>query len=677
MHIRQIALAALILVTLGLAPAGASYAQEATTTPDVATTTPPAPETIHLGIRAGDTLIGPFTVDLPTSGATTSLAATGDATPHELSGRSLLAVLSALDASHDEFTVTDLQYNGGWGAFYLRCLALPAATSTPLCDNWTYSVNGTFPQVGADSYLLAGNDTAYLFFGPSHRVSLSTTTALVNEAFTATAETYDAATGTFGPLTGVTLGATQPDPSNPWGPFERALVPVDSNGQSIFTLAATGTYDIGIKEDFYYPTSPVTVIEPPVAEATSTPEAPATPSGGTSGSTPITHAFFDTPRALAYLASQQKPDGSFGSSMITDWVAIALASGDAGSMRDALRTYLLGTAPTLSSITDFERHTMALMALSIDPYTGTNVNTIAPIVAGFDGTQIGSTYVHDDIFAIFPLLRAGYGTGDEIISKTVAYIVHEQQADGSWGDPDTTGAALQALALAPGLPGVADATTRATNYLRAAQQVDGGWYNADSTSWVMTALTGLGVPKDAAAWTSTAGFYPSDSLATAQQADGGVRPVAESADMRTWSTSYALVAASGKSWSTLLQSFSKPSSGGSSGGGSAAASSTATTTIATMSSATTSPLIAPPATTTPQVLGAATSTAATSTSTTSIATTAKKQPRPTSVRTAKPMPQQAPKNTPIASTSQPASAATVAPQGLFGRLWHFFTGLFR
>jgi len=96
------------------------------------------------------------------------------------------------------------------------------------------------------------------------------------------------------------------------------------------------------------------------------------------------------------------------------------------------------------------------------------------------------------------------------------------------------------------------------SYLTSTQQQGGGWDNIDSTSWAQTAINGMIEVRTAGygsenAWTSSAGLLPTDALAKAQQPDGGV-----DSPNRAWSTSYALVAASGKSWNTVLGSFPKP-----------------------------------------------------------------------------------------------------------------------
>src|SRR5205807_704096 len=135
---------------------------------------------------------------------------------------------------------------------------------------------------------------------------------------------------------------------------------------------------------------------------------------------------------------------------------VAFGAQDPGAAKAKLKNYLLNTKPNLSAVTDYERHAMALEAIGINPYSDTPVNYISNITAAFDGTQIGSpTLDNDDIFAIFPLLKAGYGPGDLIIQKEAAFILSAQLPDGSWDEsPDMTAAAVQAVGSFFGVPGI-------------------------------------------------------------------------------------------------------------------------------------------------------------------------------------------------------------------------------
>jgi hypothetical protein len=297
------------------------------------------------------------------------------------------------------------------------------------------------------------------------------------------------------------------------------------------------------------------LIGPPVSfkigSLVAAPSAPAAPQGG--GLT--LHDPFNVPLALGYIWSTQGPDGSFGSSLLDDWVAIASAGGGAGDLRTHLSAHEMSAPPTLSSTTDYERHAMALEALGINPYSGTPVDYITPIVKAFDGTQVGDpSLVNDDIFAIFPLLHAGYGAQDDIIVKIAAFVDSKQHDDGSWeGSADLTAAAVQALTLVHDTSG---ALSKALGYLRMQEAQDGSFGNSSATSWVLQAIMSVG--EDSHDWSRAIYHIPDYYLATKQEPDGGVEPESADTQTRVWATAYAIPAIEHKTWDALLSSFPKP-----------------------------------------------------------------------------------------------------------------------
>ncbi|MBI4065912.1 hypothetical protein HY412_01835 [Candidatus Kaiserbacteria bacterium] len=310
---------------------------------------------------------------------------------------------------------------------------------------------------------------------------------------------------------------------------------------------------------------------------------PPPPSSGGASSGGIPNSQLNVTDALAYLASKQREDGSFGSPFLSDWVALAFAAADTRDAKTKLVEYMRTTAPTLSSVTDYERHAMALLALGIDPYSGTSVDYITPIVQAFDGRQIGDASLdNDDIFALFPLLHAGYRAGDTIIQKTTEFILSRQGQNGSWdGSADMTAAAIQALVQVRMLPDVSLSLIRAEGYLRGERPDD----NSFSTSWVRQAISALSwTPSD---WMPNF-FTKDDRLAELQQSDGGVEPELSDTQTRVWATAYAIPAALGKSWPMLLQSFSKPTTISTSSAIQITQATTTSTTTATTTATTTS-----------------------------------------------------------------------------------------
>lgn len=514
-----------------------------------------ATSTVTITIRDGSTTVFSGIVELAASTTLpVNVTPTNSTASVSVAADSLLITLLTLDVTTTDFDITDLAYFSSFDSFIINCIAISTA-STNNCFNWTYAVNGTFPQVGVDHQTLQDGDVVYLFFGPPRQTVLSTTTAIRGEPFTAIAQTYDLQSGSYIGAPNLTIGVGT---SNQDFSFtELATSTSEVNGEAIFTLNATGTFAVGIQEDFYFPTASITITDAPATTTETTPEpSPVQSSGG--GGSGISHAQLNIANALSYLASAQHADGSFDSPFLSDWTAIAFASVDASPAKASLRNYMLTAAPALSSVTDYERHAMALLALGINPYSGTPVDYIAPIINAFDGTQIGDTSLDsDDIFALFPLLAAGYGTSDALTQKITMFVLSRQGQNGSWDESvDMTSAAVQALSLVQSLPNVSSALTQAKSYLHSQQQNNGGFGNSFSTSWALQAITELG--ESSSSWVS-GGYFGTDYLVALQQSDGGIEPVSSGMQIRIWATAYAIPALLGETWSTLLQSFARPS----------------------------------------------------------------------------------------------------------------------
>lgn len=481
-------------------------------------------------IRNGDIVIYSGQIDLPADGTTDITDNLG--TVHQVNNRSVLGVLYALDQVTDSFSLSNLQYFDSFSSFYIKCINPNG--SPELCDSWQYVVGGTSPWTSVDSTLLTGGENIGLYFGSPYRVTLSSTSLTISDSVTAKAESYNYTDNTWANRTGVTIGVTVINPNDPWNPTVISTHLVDSNGQAILTFPSEGTYIVGVSEDFYFPSYTVTVNKS---------------SGGGGGSNP---SAISIPQALAFLSSNQKPNGSFGDMLYTDWAAISIAS--AGSQAQSLKTliydYLKNNSYQSNTLTDNERHAMALMSLGINPYSDTGINYVKKITDAFDGTQFGdSSLYNDDIFAVLVLYKAGFVSNDDIIKKSISFIISKQQGDGSWGSVDMTSAGIQALRQFSDVTGVSQSITLAENYLSNSQDSSGSFGNSSSTSWAMQAM-------------STNGSFSSKVtngdkyLASLQDKDGGL-DVSSSIENRIWSTSYAIPAALHVPWTSIMQSFSK------------------------------------------------------------------------------------------------------------------------
>ncbi|MBI4088389.1 hypothetical protein HY418_03380 [Candidatus Kaiserbacteria bacterium] len=288
-------------------------------------------------------------------------------------------------------------------------------------------------------------------------------------------------------------------------------------------------------------------------------------SGQSGGGEYLEDKVFNVASALEFLVKKQNADGSFASPMLTDWAAIAFGVGNDNEVcndacraaRERLRIYLRNASSSTSLATDLERHIMGLEALGIDPYTVSGAPVDA-LVSFFDGAQMGEkSLVNDDIFALFPLLHAGYAKNDSMIEAVVAFILSKQKPNGSWEESvDLTAAAIQALKLFGERAEAAAAVGKGKEYLKRNQDDSGIFGRSSFTlSWVLQAIASLGeTPQD---WKKS-GVTPLGYLGVLQQDDGGVEPMSVSIDTRVWATSYAVPAAFGKPWDAILGHFSRP-----------------------------------------------------------------------------------------------------------------------
>src|SRR3989344_5718332 len=508
-----------------------------------------AEERVNLNIRSGEAVIF--------SGAVLFPASATELQGQTVNSASVLAILNDADLGDDSWEISDLQYFDSFGSFYLKCIDSSAGND---CDDWQYTVDGDYPGAGMDQTILSGGENIYAYFGPQNRIGLvSGETITTADDLVVATEAYDYENNAWVVREGIIVGLTQPNSDDPFSPVEIRTAPVDANGRAIFSNIPAGNYDVGGKEDFYFPTEELTVTEPVENAGSGS-------SGTTSGSRKkttgsvlgvSTQIQFDLPKAYEFIISQQSADGSFGPDIYTDWTGLALASGNYQQATINLIKYLTTVELKGTMLTDFERHAMVLMALGLNPYNTNGVNYIEKILAAFDGRQFGDIQEdNDDIFALLVLFNAGYGPEDEMIKKCVEFVLGRQKENGSWDESiDMTGAALAVLVQTEENEAVQNATTKAKTFLQETQSKrnDGSWAdNVSSTAWALEGILALGEKQED--W-ERSGNTPVDYLATMQDADGGIK--GENINSRIWETAYAISAASGKTWSQTMQKFEK------------------------------------------------------------------------------------------------------------------------
>jgi len=516
--------------------------------------------TVNLNIRYKDILFfsGPIAL---VKDATTTVIDSANANVEVITS-TVFGALNQVDGENANFNLSDFTYYNSMQAIFISCLEVATTSNSSLekaCGYWKYVVNGEYSYLGVDQYNLVDGDNIYFYFG-SPRADLLTSTVIVGESFVAIAKTYDYQNNIYVPAPNYTIGITQPDPNNPWSPIVLFSTTSDSLGQGIFTINQVGSYGVGIAEDYYSILENLSVV---ATSSNSNATTTATSTDSTSGNNSSKTEKIDGVGAVAFLHDNQNPTGSFGDDLYTDWAAIGLAATGKSSDKTLIKNYLISHNFSAESLTDYERHAMALMSLGINPYTGTKINYISKISAEFNGEYFGSGAINENIFALFPLLNAGYDSSDPEISKTVAYLISKQITDsdggGYWVDVDITAATIQALVLVQDLPGVNTALEKAKTYLRNHQRDGAGFdngsvtnSNVSSTVWVLQALVALGESQED--WIKN-GKTIENYLASKQGVTGGLVDVGIDS---VWATSYLLPAYYEKTWDELMTNFKKP-----------------------------------------------------------------------------------------------------------------------
>jgi len=524
---------------------------------------PPVDEvttTSHLILRYNDQII----VDKDILLTTTTYHDTINNIDYPLNGTStVFSLLVNSDQQNDNFDISDAQFSPWYSSFYVKCLNLVTATSSDnKCDNWQYVVNGNYSDVGMDKTELTGNENVYIYFGDRYSLSVEKNSYTTNEAVVSTLKEYDYQTNEWVLTNNQTILATEPilpDYSN--YPPQQFASATTTNGLATFQFFTTGTFFITLP-DSYWPGVTISVTS---SSTTSTDDHTNDNdgngnNGGGNNDGGTTHNKLDINKALNFLSEKQNENGSFGSSdLYTDWTALALSTQSNSIAKNKVKQYLLSDPDYkvgLNDVSDLARRAMALMSLGINPYQDTKTNYIQKIVDSFDGTQMGDKDLYnDDIFALFPLLKAGYQTSDPMIVSEVNFILSKQKSDGSWDGADLTAAAIQSLNQVNSLDGVTTALNKAKNYLQSIQNNDGGFGGVESTAWVMQSISALNENSDN--WIKD-NHNPNDFLFSQQKTDGGVLDEATISNSRIWATAYAIPAVLNKSWDKLLNNFTKP-----------------------------------------------------------------------------------------------------------------------
>jgi len=340
---------------------------------------------------------------------------------------------------------------------------------------------------------------------------------------------------------------------------------LDSNGEYSLPITDINQIIIKAQKDNFIDSKEI-VINPKPIPAPEPAPAPRRSGGGPifliNPISNIQKAKFDINKGFEFLYSQQEENGSFGEDLYTDWTALSLSTTTSFKNQNIkLQKYLQTINTKDYGLTDYERHSIALMAQGINPYNVNNKNYIEKIISSFDGKQFGNIKEdNDDIFALIVLQNAGYKKDEEIIKNTINFILSKQKENGSWDESiDMTGAGIGALSYFNQDEKVKNSLIKAREFLKQNQKDTGGWANISSTSWAIEGILALSEkPED---WIKN-NNTPIDYLSINQNIDGGIKNLpaqtGEYLQNQIWETAYSLTALSGKTWNQIMQKFEKP-----------------------------------------------------------------------------------------------------------------------
>ncbi|OBR91245.1 MULTISPECIES: cell wall-binding repeat-containing protein [Clostridium] len=223
---------------------------------------------------------------------------------------------------------------------------------------------------------------------------------------------------------------------------------------------------------------------------------------------------------------------------LDDWQALAISRYRAAvpaSYLSNLQNSISSVNGELTQPTDYERTTLALMAIGQDPTNfqagDKSYNLIEKI---YNNKDISEQGINAEVFALIALDSGNFNipqdsawTRDKLISEVLKNRTNDKGWDyaGEKADPDMTGMALTALAPYKDKEDVKDAVSTAFDKLSSMQDADGGYSswgvsNSESISQVIIALCANGIDPTSESFTKN-GKTTIDALLSYEVAGGG------------------------------------------------------------------------------------------------------------------------------------------------------------
>lgn len=267
------------------------------------------------------------------------------------------------------------------------------------------------------------------------------------------------------------------------------------------------------------------------------------------------------PSAKKWLVDAQNKNGGYGTEPgaessvgMTGWAILGLEAAGINPL-DVRRSgntpvgYLRRNAASLTSTGDLERTIIALVGAGIDPRSFEGRDLVKELRDRKN--RDGSYQQQVNLTAYAILAQKAAGVDKSKLGKSAKWLRKVQNKNGGWGsvsgavsEPDSTGAVMQALAVAPGGNKQIEA---ATKWLRSSQHGTGGWSltggassNTQSTAWAMQGIVAAG--KNPGSFRPK-GTNPYKYLKRRQRSDGHYEYSSASDQTPVWVTAQGLAAA--------------------------------------------------------------------------------------------------------------------------------------
>jgi energy-coupling factor transport system substrate-specific component len=221
----------------------------------------------------------------------------------------------------------------------------------------------------------------------------------------------------------------------------------------------------------------------------------------------------DPADATTWLKGAMNDDGGFGTEPgasssvgMTGWAMLGLeAAGtnprDVGRAATTPVEYLRDHVGEITSVSDLERTILALEGAGLDSRSFEGRDLVAELRDAESGDGSFGHQINLTAFSILAQRSAGVEGAN--VTNPADWLLAAQNRNGGWGsvegadsEPDSTGAVLQALGVAPGGGNQAD---DGVHWLERSQHGDGGWSltegaspNAQSTAWAVQGLVAAG-----------------------------------------------------------------------------------------------------------------------------------------------------------------------------------------